>query len=1780
MKWTKRAASAVLTAAMAASMAVPMSGTVSAAAGDPWKDGAAWPNLTAKSNLTPGTTYFTGREWTGDRNSQDISGKTVNQSDIFEVNREPLRAADAIPYDSVEKAREGAVDYKPELSAYYQLLTGEGDAAKWDLTVYKSPADADADGISGEFYKTDYDTSANPYHGKDKVCTVEEADYACGWKSVTLPASWQTQGFDFPNYSNVSYPWPGHYGNAGLDCPVAPKVTNPVGFYRRNFDVDADWLQSGKKVYISFQGVESCMYLYVNGHEVGYTEDSFDAHDFDITPFLNEDGKDNVLAVKVIRWCDGSYMEDQDYLRLAGIFRDVYLYAAPAVRIRDYTVTTDLDDTYENADLALNLAVSNESTKEISGYGVDVKLFDADGKDILAADPLRGDAPKVASMEEGSLALSRHIQNPRLWSDEDPYLYTLVISLYDKQSGKYFHSLSQQLGFREIEFTKTEVNGNLDKTTTSYDTVTINGQPLKFWGTNRHDNDPQTGRYVSHELYEKDIQLMKQYNINSIRTSHYPNDRYMYYLCDKYGIYVLAEANNESHALGWDDDTTLGKYLNGSVRDRIAANVTAQRGRTSVVMWSMGNETAGSGPYKVYRHALQEVVRVLDPTRPVQMERLGWDGGVDIASTMYSSPSEVENWGGSNGNMPYLMSEYAHAMGNSVGNLQEYMDAFRGHSNLMGGFIWDWVDQNIATPIPAAYSLEADQSKNKWKGTLEGELAAVTGAPTAKVLEGVSVIGNDLNPGANDKINAALSGNNAFTLEMNVKQTEAKGYNSLLAKGDHQVAMRTMTGDDGVHLAFYVFNGGWIQNDFTLPSDWIGNWHLLTATFDGRDMKAYCDGEELTCITSPKKYVEAPIATSSQDLAVGRDVENTDRDGKNQYSFVRIYSKALSQNEIKAQLAGDKAEGSYAITAASDDVLIWMDYGKGSTSLADDNIWDYYAEQGREDMAGKFYGYGGSWNEQQNDGNFCANGLVSTDRTVQPELYEVKYCYQNVNISADEASILRREVTFRNDYNFTNLNQFNVAWELSEDGAVIDKGVLTDLDVAPHETKNVTVPFQMPGEKKADGEYTLTFSVDLKKDALYAEAGHVIATEQIRVPATVEHIPGLDVTKIGNAVKSETAGELTVKGDKYTLTIDKSTGLISSYVYDGVTLLNNFQPNYWRARLDNDREQINTAWEQANTGMKLKKLEATPSRDQKSMVIEATMELPKAGSSVQTFTYTVYGSGEIHIEAGITADKSITEFMSYGAELFLPGGFENITWYGNGYNGGEGPQDTYCDRKGGAELGVYDGTVSGSYFPFAKPQDTGRYTDVRYMALEDPAKAVGLMVVGEQPLETSALHFSTAELGNKKYTYQLPKTDHTVLKVDDKSRGTGGKSCGPDTLDAYRMYNDGTELSYAYIIVPYMTKNENLMERSKVWRDADSFDQEAHDKAQAAKAQALISDISIAVTEKQRDDIEAARSFFDKLTEAQQKLVTNLSDLTAAEEALKSAVGARAYIEDKSSNAAKVDITDTASIVKDPTSPTGYAMKGYFAAPDVDRFNAVISGRKAYTLETWVNPSDLENGNTFFAKGDNQTSLKLEGGKFEFAIFQGGTWHIVTPNFPSDFKPGTWHHLAATYDGSSMKLYCDGKLLESKDISVDVPTTADPMGIGYMPGGGKRLHGAMAAAHVYSKALTETEIANQYAYGLTHTGRHIDASNSSVVAWYDFDKAYTEGGTSPILKGDLNGDGSINVTDVMAACRVLARKSLDQMPTDDEMARGDVNEDGFFTITDVMAICKIIAKRV
>ena len=622
-------------------------------------------------------TKFNHKEWTG----ETVDG--VSTAEVTAVNREES-ATSTVPYQNVEKARIGAFDYAKEESDYYQLLTGEGQ--KWSLVVKQN------------------DTIAQPFldNGVTEInYTMNSAD---GWKEVDLPCSWSMQDFGFLSmYKNESVPFQSNYGDV-KNPPFAAKNYNPVGFYRKKFIVKDSMLQENGKVYISFQGVESCYYVYVNGKEVGYSEDSYRPHDFDITDYLNPKGEENTLVVEVHTFCDGTFFEDQDMIYDGGIFRDVYLYSTPAVHISNYTVVTDLDEDFVNAELELNAKISNKSTADVSNYGIYVQLFDENGD--LFMDGMEMTAAAITSGETVSVSGTKTVTAPKLWSAEEPNLYTMVLSLYDKTSKAYIESISQNIGFREISFTKTAAR---DKLNDMYTPIKINGQPLLLKGANRHDTSLDTGKYISKELSMKDVELMKQNNLNAVRTSHYSNDEYFYYLCDKYGIYLMCETNLEAHGLMNNASAQL--YFKKLCLDRTKTAYETLKNVTSNLMWSIGNENFSSSDPNYAEGMFTDCIwyfKDRDQTRPVHCQSAtpgsassdSASAGVDMFSIMYPDVGVVQSHANDPRRFPFVMCEYAHAMGNSIGNLKEYWDIVRSSDNMMGGFIWDWVDQSRRAPIP------------------------------------------------------------------------------------------------------------------------------------------------------------------------------------------------------------------------------------------------------------------------------------------------------------------------------------------------------------------------------------------------------------------------------------------------------------------------------------------------------------------------------------------------------------------------------------------------------------------------------------------------------------------------------------------------------------------------------------------------------------------------------------------------------------------------------------------------------------------------------------------------------------------------------------------------------------------------------------------------------------------------------------------------------------------------------------------------------------------------
>lgn len=545
---------------------------------------------------------------------------------VFGINKEKYHVQ-VIPYQDSKQA----LSYTKSASPFYKLLNGS-----WKFNRVENEKS-----IPDGFFKPEFNVSS--------------------WANIQVPGNAELQGFGIPIFKNVTYPF-----DPALP-PFIPHVTNPVNLYRTTFTVPENW--KGNQVILAFNGIESAYYLYINGQRVGYSENSYSVSEFNITSYLKPG--ENTLAVENYRFSDGSYMEDQDFWRLSGIFRDVFLYAKPVVHVADYRVVTDLDEQYQNADLNMSFQLKSFNVSDKGQYSIETSLYDADQKLVSKG---KSKAFKFTG-KETSVDFSQKLMSPKKWNSEQPYLYTLVVELKD-QKGKTLETLSSRVGVREVQI-KDGV-------------LMVNGVRVIIRGVNRHDHDPRWGRYTDLKSMTTDVKLMKQFNINAVRTCHYPNDPAWYDLCDEYGIYLCAEANLESHGV-WDrlskDSTWRTSFL-----DRCYSLVENNKNHAAVIIWSLGNES-GYGPNHM---AMADWIHKYDVTRPVHYNPADRDSHVDIVAPMYPSVEGYTNLA-KNDKRPVIMCEYAHAMGNSCGNLREYWEPTYTMDRAQGGYIWDWVDQSLYT---------------------------------------------------------------------------------------------------------------------------------------------------------------------------------------------------------------------------------------------------------------------------------------------------------------------------------------------------------------------------------------------------------------------------------------------------------------------------------------------------------------------------------------------------------------------------------------------------------------------------------------------------------------------------------------------------------------------------------------------------------------------------------------------------------------------------------------------------------------------------------------------------------------------------------------------------------------------------------------------------------------------------------------------------------------------------------------------------------------------------
>jgi beta-galactosidase len=551
---------------------------------------------------------------------------------VFAVGKEPPHAT-LFPFET----RELALRRDEGGSAFYRLLNG-----RWKFNWVRMPAERPID-----FYRDDFDDS--------------------DWDEIPVPGNWELNGFGVPIYLNSDYEFE-------ENPPYIQHDYNPVGSYRTSFTIPDHW--TDRQIFIHFGAVKSAMYLWVNGRMVGYSQGSKLPAEFDITRYVHA-GR-NTLAVEVYRWSDGSYLECQDFWRISGIERDVFLWAAPKVHIRDFFAVGDLDDSYTNGTLEVTAQISNYRDAPIADWTLSLELLDADGEPVLGSTPTRN--VNVQPGAEVTLEFREPVREPAKWTAETPNLYTMLLTLNDP-AGTTAEVITAQVGFRTVE-----IKDGL---------LLVNGVPITIRGVNRHEHDPLTGHVISEARMLQDIALMKQLNINAVRTSHYPDDPHWYELADRYGLYIVDEANIESHGRGYNPDTTLGNdpAWKAAHLDRTIRMVERDKNHPSIIVWSLGNE-AGNG---VNFYATYSWIKERDGTRPVQYERAQLDWNTDIYVPMYAGFQHLVDYAESHHDRPLIMCEYAHAMGNSVGNFADYWKIIDRYPNLQGGFIWDWVDQGLLT---------------------------------------------------------------------------------------------------------------------------------------------------------------------------------------------------------------------------------------------------------------------------------------------------------------------------------------------------------------------------------------------------------------------------------------------------------------------------------------------------------------------------------------------------------------------------------------------------------------------------------------------------------------------------------------------------------------------------------------------------------------------------------------------------------------------------------------------------------------------------------------------------------------------------------------------------------------------------------------------------------------------------------------------------------------------------------------------------------------------------
>jgi len=1207
----------------------------------------------------------------------------IENPSLVEENQLPPHVP-FILFENLEQAKAGDWAASP----WYRDLNGT-----WKFYWSKSPLESPR-----EFHLTGFDAS--------------------GWKEIRVPGTWQMQGYGYNIYRNVPMEF------APYDPPCVPVEFNPTGYYIREFEIPVSW--KDRKVVLHFDGVKAGYWVWINGTYTGFDKGSMTPAEFDISEYLVPGT--NKIAVQVVRWSDGSYLEDQDMWRFAGIYRGVYLYAVPESHISDFFVRTSLDDTYTMATLGVDCFIENNRGDEAGKLKVKARLFDRNGNETATfSSPVKSNN----SDNRQKITLSSEIGGPDLWSAEKPNLYTLVLTLENNQ-GAVLEAVEEKVGFRELEIRNSQ--------------LLVNGVPIVIKGVNRHEHDMLRGRTMSRELIEKDFKLMKELNINGIRTSHYPNDPLFYELADTWGFYICNEVNAECHygqeflaaQPGWED----------AFMDRTRRYLQRDKNHPSVIMWSMGNE-CGLAPI---HYQMADYVHAADPTRFVYHQTNTPNGDApfaDICGTRYPNPGMLDAIGDTT-RRPVILGEYAHAVANSMGHFDEYWDRFYKYDRLQGGFIWDWVNQSIlvdlvTTPDRTAYHNQA---------VLMGRPEQVKGH------SGLAIQLSGLDDFVEVTPHSALElTGTALTLQTWIYPRGFNGSNTMISKGTHSFSLEQPHKDT---ISFSIHTDKPYRVSAVLPRNWNFNWHHVAAIYDGSAIAIFLDGKKLA--SSPAR---GKLKRTYYEVMVGKNHEG---DHENTPGFISnaIFDEVMIHN----------------IALEPGMLSCFREQPEMDAHLA---LWLSFEEQ---EILGKFRCYGAT-----PYASATMDGIIFADRTYQPESWQVKHSHCPVKTEALDPE--NGKFLVHNRYHFTNLNELTTSWVLLEDGAVIREGEL-ELDVQPLQKKEVALPIDLTN-LSGTSEYLLRMEYRTGSDQPWAKAGYEIGFDEFDLghgsgkPETAEMAIGDPL------VVSEDGDGLMISGKGFRYTFDRSKGLLSQ-VHLGNTdlLLEGPQLKVSRPPIVNEistwtRAEYATWYEWGLDSLvhEVESMDFEKINDNEVLLTLKTTSFTFMERALQfnnVFIYRVFSDGTLVLDHTVLCQlelparrpsNDIPWIQKIGLELKLSPAMEQFQWFG------KGPFETYPDRKTGARTGIYTTTTDSIRMPYVISQGFGNHTDVRWLEVLDRDGA-GLRFESEGRMDFSIDPY--ANLKGSWYPYQLKRAGSVSLNLDHRVSGVGGT---PITVrHPYRTYPD------------------------------------------------------------------------------------------------------------------------------------------------------------------------------------------------------------------------------------------------------------------------------------------------------------------------------------------------------------------------------------------------------